>query len=122
VRQQLYTLTYSAGCSVQSGTLGTVRAIIAEGLARAAVLVHRRQPREHSQTASFRMAGIRRIVALRGDMPSSYDGFGEFRYASDPVAFIREETSDHFHMEVAAYPETHRCLRDRIPGIQGNVD
>jgi methylenetetrahydrofolate reductase (NADPH) len=69
MRQQLHALAYSAGCSVQSGTLGTVRAIIAEGLARAAVLVHRRQPREHSQVASVRMAGIRRIVALRGDMP-----------------------------------------------------
>jgi methylenetetrahydrofolate reductase (NADPH) len=46
-------------------------------------------------------------VALRGDLPSGHGGFGEFRYASDLVAFMREETGAHFHIEVACYPETH---------------
>jgi methylenetetrahydrofolate reductase (NADPH) len=59
----------------------------------------------------FQADGIRRIVALRGDLPSGYGGFGEFRYASDLVAFIREETGDHFHIEVGAYPEMHPQAR-----------
>ena len=116
VRQQLYTLkpefcsvTYGAGGSTQSGTLATVREIIAEGVPGAphfsCIGASRDSIRE--QLAEFRTAGIRRIVALRGDLPSGYGGFGEFRYASDLVAFIREETGDHFHIEVAAYPETH---------------
>ncbi len=63
------------------------------------------------QVELFKAAGIRRIVALRGDLPSGYGGFGEFRYASDLVAFIRAETGDHFRIEVAAYPETHPQAR-----------
>jgi methylenetetrahydrofolate reductase (NADPH) len=57
--------------------------------------------------AAYRAAGIRRVVALRGDLPSGYGSGGEFRYASDLVEFIRKETGDAFHIEVAAYPETH---------------
>lgn len=56
---------------------------------------------------AYREQGIRRIVALRGDMPSGMLSPGEFRYANELVAFIREETGDHFHIEVAAYPEVH---------------
>lgn len=55
----------------------------------------------------YRTKGCKRIVALRGDLPSGMAGYGEFRYASDLVAFIREETGDYFHIEVAGYPETH---------------
>lgn len=55
----------------------------------------------------YRERGIRRLVALRGDMPSGMLSAGEFRYASELVAFIRQETGDHFHVEVAAYPEMH---------------
>ncbi len=51
--------------------------------------------------------GIRHIVALRGDMPSGMMSAGEFRYANELVEFIRAETGDHFHIEVAAYPEVH---------------
>jgi methylenetetrahydrofolate reductase (NADPH) len=60
--------------------------------------------------AQFQAMGMRRIVALRGDLPSGFGGsagLGEFRHASDLVAFIRAETGDHFHIEVAAYPEMH---------------
>jgi len=56
---------------------------------------------------AYRDHGIRHIVALRGDMPSGMMSAGEFRYANELVAFIREETGDHFHIEVAAYPEMH---------------
>ena len=55
----------------------------------------------------YRDRGINHIVALRGDMPSGMVEAGEFRYANELVAFIREETGDHFHIEVAAYPEYH---------------
>jgi len=117
-RQQLYALrpqfcsvTYGAGGSTQAGTLQTVREILEEGHAAAphfsCIGASRASVREALQ--GFQAAGIRHIVALRGDLPSGYGDHGaaEFRYASDLVAFIRAETGDHFHIEVAAYPETH---------------
>lgn len=55
----------------------------------------------------YRTMGCRRLVALRGDLPSGMGHPGEFRYASDLVAFIRGEHGDHFHIEVGCYPETH---------------
>ncbi|TMH08677.1 MAG: methylenetetrahydrofolate reductase [NAD(P)H] [Betaproteobacteria bacterium] len=120
VRQQLYALkpefcsvTYGAGGSTQGGTMNTVREIIAEGCEGAphfsCIGASRQSIRE--QLAMFKSDGIRRLVALRGDLPSGYGGFGEFRYASDLVAFIRAETGDHFHIEVAAYPEVHPQAR-----------
>jgi hypothetical protein len=61
---------------------------------------------------------VRRVVALRGDLPSGYGGFGEFRYSSDLVAFIRAETGEHFHIEVAAYPEMHPQARSPQADLQ----
>jgi methylenetetrahydrofolate reductase (NADPH) len=55
----------------------------------------------------YRMQGIRRIVCLRGDIPSGMMDVGEFRYANELVEFIRQETGSYFHIEVAAYPEMH---------------
>ncbi len=55
----------------------------------------------------YQDAGIKRIFALRGDQPSGMVGTGEFHHASELVAFIREQTGEHFHIEVAAYPEMH---------------
>ncbi|MGH8559634.1 MAG: methylenetetrahydrofolate reductase [NAD(P)H] [Methylococcales bacterium] len=55
----------------------------------------------------YRDQGIRRIVALRGDLPSGMREIGEFRYANELVEFIRMETGDYFQIDVAAYPETH---------------
>jgi methylenetetrahydrofolate reductase (NADPH) len=116
VRQQLYALkpqfcsvTYGAGGSTQDGTLSTVQAIQREGVDAASHLtcVGASQASIRDKLVQFQADGIRRIVALRGDLPSGYGGFGAFRYASDLVAFIRAETGDHFHIEVAAYPETH---------------
>ena len=120
VRQQLYALnpefcsvTYGAGGSTQDGTLQTVQAILAEGHEAAphfsCIGASRASIRD--KLAQFQAAGIKRIVALRGDLPSGYGGFGEFRYASDLVAFIREETGSHFHIEVGAYPEMHPQAR-----------
>ncbi|MFP7722143.1 methylenetetrahydrofolate reductase [NAD(P)H] [Lysobacter sp. A3-1-A15] len=60
----------------------------------------------------YRALGARRLVALRGDLPSGMVSPGDLRYASELVEFIRKETGDHFHLEVAAYPETHPQARD----------
>ena len=120
VRQQLYALkpefcsvTFGAGGSTQDGTLQTVSAIMAEGVPAAPHLSCIGQTREslRERLTAYRAAGVTRIVALRGDLPSGYGAAGEFRYASDLVAFIRAETGDHFHLEVAAYPETHPQAR-----------
>jgi methylenetetrahydrofolate reductase (NADPH) len=63
--------------------------------------------------AQYKTAGIKRIVALRGDLPSGMGmASGEMRHANDLVEFIREETGDHFHIEVAAYPEMHPQARN----------
>ncbi len=120
VRQKLYALkpefcsvTFGAGGTTQDGTLQAVAEIMAEGVPAAPHLSCIGQTREslRERLAAYRAAGVTRIVALRGDLPSGYGAGGEFRYASDLVAFIREETGDHFHLEVAAYPETHPQAR-----------
>jgi methylenetetrahydrofolate reductase (NADPH) len=120
VRQELYRLnpefcsvTYGAGGSTQDGTLQTVQAILREGQAAAPHFscIGASKASIRDKLAQFKAEGIQRIVALRGDLPSGYGGFGEFRYASDLVAFIREETGTHFHIEVGAYPEMHPQAR-----------
>jgi methylenetetrahydrofolate reductase (NADPH) len=65
--------------------------------------------------------GVKRLVALRGDLPSGYGAGGEFSYASDLVAFIRAETGDHFHIEVAAYPEIHPQARSAEADLKAYV-
>ena len=116
VRAQLYALkpqfcsvTYGAGGSTQAGTFATVKDILAEGVAAAShfscIGATRASVRAELQT--LKAMGVKRLVALRGDLPSGYGAGGEFQYASDLVAFIRAETGDDFHIEVAAYPEIH---------------
>jgi len=73
------------------------------------------------QLAAFKAAGIRRMVALRGDLPSGHGTFGEFRYASELVAFIREETGDYFHLEVGCYPEAHPQAKSPEADLQAYV-
>ena len=132
VRQQLYALkpqfcsvTYGAGGSTQDGTLAAVQAIQAEGVEAAPHFscVGASQDSIRSKLDQFRASGIRRIVALRGDLPSGYGNgsLGEFRYASDLVAFIRAETGDHFHIEVGAYPEMHPQARSPQADLQAYV-
>jgi methylenetetrahydrofolate reductase (NADPH) len=65
------------------------------------------------QLNTLKEMGVRRIVALRGDMPSPYGAEGEFRHACDLVEFIRDETGDHFLLEVAAYPRPTRARAAR---------
>lgn len=126
-RAQLYALkpeycsvTYGAGGSTQDGTLQTVQAILSEGVDAAPHFscIGATRDSVRAQLALFRQTGIRRLVALRGDLPSGYGSFGEFRHASDLVAFIRAETGDHFHIEVAAYPEVHPQARSPEADLQ----
>ncbi len=116
VRQKLYALkphffsvTYGAGGSTQDGTQQTVQAIIADGFDAAPHFscIGATKDSVRAQLASFKAAGIKRMVALRGDLPSGYGAFGEFKYASELVEFIRAETANDFHIEVGCYPEVH---------------
>lgn len=66
----------------------------------------------------YRERGCRRIVALRGDLPSGMATPGDFRYAAELVAFIREHSGDHFHIEVAAYPETHPQAENALDDLR----
>lgn len=116
VRQQLYALapqfcsvTYGAGGSTQEGTFAMVGEILAEGHSAAAHFscIGATHTSVRKELAQLQAMGVTRLVALRGDLPSGYGLGGEFQYASDLVAFIRQETGEHFHIEVAAYPEVH---------------
>ena len=120
VRRELYALqpdfcsvTYGAGGSTQEGTFGAVSEIIAEGVVAAPhfACVGSTKASVREQLAQLQAMGVKRLVALRGDMPSPYGAEGEFRHACDLVEFIRDETGDHFFLEVAAYPETHPRAR-----------
>ena len=127
VRSQLYALnpefcsvTFGAGGSTQEGTFNTVREILAEGYAAASHLscigATHQSIREHLHT--LKDMGVKRIVALRGDLPSGYGLGGEFHYASDLVEFIRAEMGDYFHIEVAAYPEIHPQAKSPYSDLQ----
>jgi methylenetetrahydrofolate reductase (NADPH) len=120
VKPQFCSVTYGAGGSTQDGTLQTVQAIRAEGVEGAPHFscIGASRASIQDKLAQLQALGIRRIVALRGDLPSGYGGFGEFRYASELVQFIRDATGSHFHIEVAAYPEMHPQARSPQADLQ----
>jgi len=110
IRPRYCSVTFGAGGSTRVGTADTVRMLRNMGCEAAPHLscvgASREQLREILQ--AYRDEGVRRVVALRGDLPSGMGGgAGELRYARDLVEFIRAETGDWFHIEVAAYPEVH---------------
>lgn len=104
-----FSVTFGAGGSTQKGTLETILEIRDEGCEAAPHLSCMGSSRESLREilGQYKEAGIKRLVALRGDMPSGFGFSGEFRYASELVEFVRAETGDWFHIEVAAYPEMH---------------
>ena len=108
-----FSVTFGAGGSTQQGTLDTVLDIMADGHVAAPHLSCIGATRDSIRTIlqQFQEKGIRRLVALRGDLPSGYGGAGELRYANELVEFVRAETGDWFHIEVAAYPEVHPQAR-----------
>jgi methylenetetrahydrofolate reductase (NADPH) len=110
---EFFSVTFGAGGSTRERTFAVVKEIAAEGFAAAPHLSCVGSTRENILEIlnEYKAAGIRRIVALRGDLPSGMAEVGEFRYANELVEFIRHETGDHFHIEVGAYPEWHPQAR-----------
>jgi methylenetetrahydrofolate reductase (NADPH) len=126
-RQQLYTLkpefcsvTYGAGGSTQQGTFDTVSEILAEGVPAASHLscIGATQGKVRDALAALKAMGVSRLVALRGDLPSGYGVGSEFQYASDLIAFIRDQTADEFRIDVACYPEVHPQARSADSDLQ----
>jgi len=126
-RQQLYALkpefcsvTFGAGGSTQDGTFNTVRDILAEGQSAASHLscIGATRATVAAQLLTLKKMGVKRLVALRGDLPSGYGTGGEFHYASDLVSFIRDQSGDDFHIEVAAYPEVHPQAKSPASDLQ----
>jgi methylenetetrahydrofolate reductase (NADPH) len=113
LKPKYFSVTFGAGGTTQQGTLDTVTEIRREGHDAAPHLSCIGGTRQSIRAIldEFKAHDIQRLVALRGDMPSGYGMGGEFRYANELVEFIRAETGDWFHIEVAAYPEMHPQAR-----------
>ena len=115
-KPDFFSCTYGAGGSTRDRTLNTVLQLESEVKVPAAphlscVGDSKQELRELLNL--YKNAGIKRIVALRGDLPSGMGmASGELRYANELVEFIRAETGDHFHIEIAAYPEMHPQARN----------
>lgn len=110
LKPRFFSVTFGAGGSTRERTFDTVREIQRDsGIEAAPHLSCVASTRDSVRDilSLYKNAGIRHIVALRGDIPSGMVQPGEFRYANELVEFIRAETGDHFHIEVAAYPEFH---------------
>jgi len=120
-------VTFGAGGSTREGTLATVLEIRSEGMDGAPHVSCIGSTRDgiREVLAKYREHGIRHLVALRGDLPSGSPDVGDFRYANELVRFIREETGDWFHIDVAAYPEVHPQARnpeDDLASFQRKLD
>jgi methylenetetrahydrofolate reductase (NADPH) len=119
LRPSFCSVTFGAGGSTREGTLSTVLEIRGEGIDAAPHISCIGSTVQSIRTvlAQYRESGIRHVVALRGDMPSGTVDAGEFRYANELVAFIRSETGNWFHVDVAAYPEVHPQARSAIEDL-----
>ena len=113
LKPEFFSVTFGAGGSTQDRTLETIRQIKAEGYNAAPHLSCIASTRENicAMLNTYKDMGIKHIVALRGDMPSGMGSIGEFQYANELVSYIRAQTGEHFHIEVAAYPEFHPQAR-----------
>lgn len=121
-----FSVTYGAGGSTRERTFATVQEIAAAGFEAAPHLscIGASRAQLRAILKEYEEAGIRRIVALRGDLPSGVGTTGELRYASELVEFIRAETGRRFILEVAAYPEWHpqaKSPRDDLLAFQRKV-
>ncbi|MBB5203139.1 methylenetetrahydrofolate reductase (NADPH) [Inhella inkyongensis] len=120
LKPEYFSVTYGAGGATRDKTLATVKAIAAAGHQAAPHLSCIGATRDSLREilAEYRAQGIRRVVALRGDLPSGTAGLGEFRYAEELVRFIRETEGPDWQIEVAAYPETHPQCRYAAKDVQ----
>jgi len=123
LKPQFFSVTYGAGGSTQDGTLQQVQSILQDGFDAAPHFscIGTTRDTVRQQLAAFKKAGIRRMVALRGDLPSGHGTFGEFRYASELVECIRQESAEHFHIEVGCYPEVHPQAKSPHADVQAYV-
>lgn len=124
VNPEFFSVTYGAGGATREKTLATVQDIATLGYEAAPHLSCVGSTREGIAEIlqTYRAQGIRRLVALRGDLPSGTAVAGEFRYASELVRFIRETQGEDWHIEVAAYPEYHPQQRYAARDIQHFAD
>lgn len=127
LKPKFFSVTFGAGGSTRDRTLEAVREIQASGSEAAPHLSCIGSTRENIREilGEYKSQGIRHLVALRGDLPSSTLDAGEFNYANELVSFIRAETGDWFEIEVAAYPEIHpqaRSWKDDLANFRRKVD
>jgi len=115
LRPQFVSVTYGAGGSTREGTYETVKQLTVRGVRVAPHLscVGATRATLTDQLRAYQALGIKHIVALGGDLPSGMAAPGDFRHAYQLVELIRAETGDHFHVEVAAYPEVHPRAQSR---------
>jgi methylenetetrahydrofolate reductase (NADPH) len=120
LKPEFCSVTYGAGGSTQDGTFGTVSEILEEGVGAASHFscIGATKQTVREQLARLKAMGVKRLVALRGDLPSGYGTGGEFQYASDLVDFIRAETGRDFRIEVACYPEIHPQAKSADADLQ----
>lgn len=106
---EFFSVTFGAGGSTRDRTMDTVLEIQQEGFQAAPHIscVSSSKDEIRDLLNTYQARGIKRLVALRGDVPSGEVSAGDFKYAVELVEFIRDETGNHFHIEVAAYPEFH---------------
>jgi len=124
---EFFSVTFGAGGSTQGRTRDTVFEICDEGqsVAPHVSCIASNHDSLKAMLDEYREHGIRRIVALRGDLPSGMAQAGEFRYASELVSFVRSTYGETFHIEVAAYPEYHpqsRSARDDLLNFRKKVE
>jgi methylenetetrahydrofolate reductase (NADPH) len=124
LKPQYFSVTYGAGGATRDKTLSAVMDIAGAGFEAAPHLSCVGSTRENIAEilATYRAQNIHRVVALRGDLPSGTATAGEFRYASELVSFIRETQGKDWHIEVAAYPETHPQQRYAARDLQHFAD
>lgn len=104
-----FSCTYGAGGTTQAGTTETLKEILAAGFPAAAHItcIGSTEDKIRKLLSEYKEMGVTRLVALRGDLPEGMTDPGEFHFADELVSFIRKETGDFFHIEIAAYPEKH---------------
>jgi len=124
LKPEFFSVTFGAGGTDQDRTFNTVVSIQEKtGISTASHLTCVGSSRERigSILDTYKANNINRIVALRGDLPMGMDDPGEFHFADELVSFIREHSGDHFHIEVAAYPEKHPQSIDHRSDLQNFV-
>jgi methylenetetrahydrofolate reductase (NADPH) len=127
LKPRFFSVTFGAGGTTRDGTLSAVLEIQRDGFEAAPHLscIGATRASIASILDEYKGNGIRHLVALRGDMPSGMGEMGDFRYASELIAFVREQTGDWFHIEAAAYPEVHpqaKSPQDDLLNFKRKVD